>query len=158
MAQLIINEAAYNKFNGVLRVNPDPTSTKWFDQINHNFTEIYNGISTLLPTLVYTTDFVVTFNTPNSIAYTTAVPFDRALTIIAGKSLDANDVFTVVAGGYDGAGAQISLIGDGSHAPVLTAFDFQVGTYNTTVGVYNLLTFEYVNGQYWVSIVNGTAI
>ncbi|MDD5358567.1 MAG: hypothetical protein PHX80_05430 [Candidatus Nanoarchaeia archaeon] len=93
-----------------------------------------------------------------TISYTTAIPFTNPLTIITGKILTTNDVFTIAANAVEGNGAQLVLIGDGSALPDLTAFDLQVGTYDSTAGIYNLLTFEVIDGKYWVSILNATAI
>jgi hypothetical protein len=100
----------------------------------------------------------VTYNTPVTIAYTTAIPFTRALTIITGKTLESNDTFTIVASPVEGGGAQTWLDGNGTNAPVFTNFDYQSGTYDTTAGVRNLLTMEYIGGKAIVSILNMTAV
>lgn len=100
----------------------------------------------------------VVFATPATIAYTTAIPFTRMLTIITGKSLTSNDVLTIAANPIEGAGAQMVLVGDGSHAPDFTAFHQKIGDYDTTAGVKNLITMEYIGGEVWVSIKEGTAI
>jgi hypothetical protein len=100
----------------------------------------------------------VAFSTPITIAYTTTIPFTRALTIITGKSLTTSDVFTIASDPVEGGGIQTWLVGDGSHSPDFTAFDYQSGTYSTTAEVYNLITIEYLGGNTFVSILNMTTI
>ncbi len=92
------------------------------------------------------------------VSATTEISLDRQLTIISGSTLETDVTFTIKSGAKEGCGAQIVLIGDGSHSPVLTACDYQVGNYDSTAAVANLLTFEYINGKVWVSILNGTAV
>jgi len=92
------------------------------------------------------------------VSVTTEIALNRQLTIITGKTLTTNDIFIIASNPIEGCGAQIVLIGDGSHSPVLTACDYQVGTYDSTAAIANLLTFEYINGKVWVSILNGGAV
>lgn len=95
---------------------------------------------------------------PTTIAYQAEIPFTRPLTIITGKSLTTNDTLTIGANPVEGYGAQTWFDGDGSHSPVLTNFDYQNGTYDSTSGTRNLLTFEYIGGKSIVSILNLTAV
>lgn len=98
------------------------------------------------------------FNIPTTIAYTTSIPFTRALTIITGKSLTTSDVFTIASNPVEGGGAQTHLDGDGSHSPDFSSFDYQSGTYSNTSGIRNLITMEYLGGKSYVSILNMTAV
>jgi hypothetical protein len=100
----------------------------------------------------------VAFITPATIDYTTEIPFTRALTIITGKTLESNDVFTIAANPVEGGGAQIWLDGDGTHSPGFTAFDYQSGTYAATSGTRNLITIEYLGAKSYISILNMIAI
>jgi hypothetical protein len=100
----------------------------------------------------------VAFSTPVTIAYTTEIPFTRALTIITGKSLTSSDVLTIAESPVEGGGAQTWLDGDGSHSPDVSAFDYQSGTYDATSGTRNLITMEYLGGKSYVSILNMTAV
>ena len=100
----------------------------------------------------------VDFTVTTTISYTTAIPFTRSLTIITGKTLITNDVITIASSPVEGAGAQMVLVGDGTHSPDLTACDYISGSYDSTTGVNNLLTFEYIGAKVWISILNGTAI
>lgn len=98
------------------------------------------------------------FNVVQTIPYTTSIPFTRSLTIVTGKTLTTNDVFTVDANPAEGAGAQMWLDGDGSHVPDFSAFDYQNGEYNPTVGARNLITMTYIEGKVYLSILNPSAI
>jgi hypothetical protein len=104
----------------------------------------------------YTTD--TSFYHRLIITYTTAIPLNRQLTIIIGKTLVTSDAFTIVASPIEGAGAQLILIGDGTNSPDFTACDYIVGGYDPSAGVANMLTFNYVDGKIWVSIIQGIAI
>lgn len=100
----------------------------------------------------------LTFATPATIAYTTEIPFTRMLTIITGKTLASNDTLTIGANPVEGAGAQTWLDGNGTNALVLTNFDYQFGDFDSTNGVRNLLTMEYIGAKSIVSIINLTAV
>ena len=89
------------------------------------------------------------------IAYTTNIPFDKSLTIISGKTLETNDVFTIAGNPVEGGGFMMELVGDGdSHEPVLTAFDDVAGTFDSTALVRNLIIGIYLGGRTKISIKN----
>lgn len=98
------------------------------------------------------------FSKVETIAYTTEIPFIRALTIITGKLLTSSDVFTIAANPVEGGGAQTWLDGDGSHTLDFLVFDYQSGFYDSTSGVRNLITMEYLGGKSLVSILNLTTV
>jgi hypothetical protein len=100
----------------------------------------------------------LSFNIPTTIEYTTIIPFTNALTIITGKLLITNDVFTIASDPVEGSGAQTWLDGDDVHSPDFTAFDYQSGTYAATSGTRNLITMEYLGAKSYISILNMTAI
>lgn len=95
----------------------------------------------------------LTFVTPAIIAYTTSIPFNKALTDIAEHVLDANDVFTIdTNGAVDNSGAQVTLINNSINTPDLTAF-LVSGDYDNTA-TYSILTFERRRSRYFCSITN----
>ena len=114
--------------------------------------------ATLRTILVGYMPTALSFSIPTTIAYTTAIPFTQALTIITGKTLASNDTLTIAANPVEGSGAQTWLDGNGTNTPVFTNFDYQSGTFDNTNGVRNFITMEYIGGKAMISILNMTAV
>jgi hypothetical protein len=88
------------------------------------------------------------------IDYIAVIPFTRSLTIIAGKILATDDVFTIATGAVEGGSAKLILIGDGAHIPNFDAYDYTFGNYDKDTGVINKITFEYLDEKSCVTINN----
>ena len=97
----------------------------------------------------------IVFVTVTTISYTTTVPLTKQTTIITGKILTTNDVFSIAASPVEGANATIILIGDGAgHIPDVSACDYIVGAYVSATGKANVITFSRISGKNLCFIAN----
>lgn len=89
----------------------------------------------------------IEFLKPSNIAYSTTITFNKALTIMAGKTLATDDVLTIAANPVEGSSVEVVLIGNGTNTLTSSAFNYQSGSFDNTNGTVNFIVMHYANGK-----------
>lgn len=93
------------------------------------------------------------FLLPATISFSTTISFSGNK-IMTGKTLESNDVFSIAASPVEGTKVKTWLIGNGTHEPDFSAFDYVNGSYDSDSDVRNVIEFEYFGGKSYVFIKN----
>jgi hypothetical protein len=87
------------------------------------------------------------FFKPTNVSYSTTITFNKALTIMAGKTLASNDVLSIAANPIEGASVETALIGNGTNTFDSSTFNYQSGAFDNTNGTVNYIVMHYANGK-----------
>lgn len=141
----------HDSIAGIITVETDPVwladSSRYISKSQAR-SDIHDSIANIV---------IPSSNPADSVAYSTAFPFNKAFTLMK-HTLTDNDIITVnVANKTLGAGGQILFKNNATNTPILSAFHVS-GVYDNTLN-YSLCTFIYlgvVSGSdiYVCSIIN----
>ncbi len=90
-----------------------------------------------------------------SVAFSTAIPFNRLFTYLGQQTIASNLTFTKdTTGAFPGAQAAVRLMANGSHTITYSQFKETIGSagYDNRSGIVNVLTFFFDGADYWITI------